>query len=772
MTLQRENAIIAVGWLKEMNLVENIENYMKPEEIVVEAVRSYFLQTKFQRFSIKREDQIQFGSRFGFADIVLFDNRNKRSAIVECKRDGIEGNGIEQLKSYLSATDTPLGIFANSREPNSWKFYKNLGQNRLKEISRIEFERQLFNPIVRVLNFFRRVFHRPSKGGYTMEPTVPSHNSLLTKPDEKPIASPKQPIYYTGRYEPLQNEYRDNAVDPTLDGKPYYSEQNGFYWAANHQGIAECVPQHIKRIIHHEELEIAATREELEEEIKRLYEEKVDLEKQKSECDQEIIQRTQELAKKKEDFAGLEVQLQALTLTRSGPFPVEAESDNSNSELLNVPNVDDIPNYPVIKGFEEEIDDLNQKKVDLEQAIEEKSQDLAGKKEESAGLEAELQGPTETELNSIVAGTATDNAPPAKLRVSGINRITAIISSVVLGFLAIYLIFFYASAADKAFFLNTEAIQEQLAQGTYAGINDVVNPSALFKAFQGGWHKWNPVVVMLPFVFLAFAIALDYFWEQGKWWFVLLLAALTLVFDTILAIQISQKIHQAKVLMDPDAGEWSVNSINPFTWDLNIWTVIFCGFVVSMLVSITYHVMNQRWKAISPPEERFEAEDMRESQIKSEKTQREARIAVLNVEMENLQNGIEQLKEKDKTTQQKIIKAVRTPIESQVAILKTEMENSQSELEQFHERAAAIQKRIDTIQTKIEELTSQRNRRVINRSKMESQVNQFLIGWCRFVAHSEDGTTDVSAQIEEIEQVAQDTLEQYYQGSPDYFPQS
>ncbi len=755
--------------VKGNELSRNIENYMKPEEIVVEAVRSYFLQTKFQQFSIKREDQIQFGSRFGFADLVLLDNKNKRSVIVECKRDGIEGNGIEQLKSYLSATDTPLGIFANSKEPNSWKFYKNLGQNRLKEISRIEFERQLFHPIVRVLNFFRRVFHQPSKGGYTMESTVPSHNSLPTKPDDKPIASPKQSIYYTGRYEPLQNEYRDDAVDPTLNGKPYYSEQNGFYWAANHQGIAECVPQHIKRIIYHEELEIAATRDELEEEIKRLYEEKVDLEEQKIECEQLITQHTQELAEKKEEFAGLEVQLQALTLTKSDPIPVEAESDDSNPELLDVPNVEDTPNNPIIKWHENEIDDLIHKKNDLEQVIDEKTRELASKKEEVAGLEIELQGPTETELNSVVAGTAADNATYAKLRVSGISRITAIISIVILCFLAIYLIFFYASAADKAFFLNTEAIQEQLAQGTYAGINDVVNPSALFKAFQGQWQEWNLVVVMIPFVFLAFAIALDYFWEQGKWGYLyaIVLGFLTLVFDVILAIQISQKIHQAKILMGQETDQWTFR-IN----DLNMWTVIFCGFIVSLLVSITYHVMNQRCKAISPPEEKSEAENTRESQIKSEKTQREARIAVLNVEMENLQSEIEQFKEKDKITQQEIIKAVRTPINSQVAVLKTEMENSQNELDQFHERSAAIQKRIDTIQAKIEELTSHRNRRVINRSKMESQVNQFLAGWCRFVAHSEDGTSDVSVQIGEIEQVAQETLDQYYQDSPDYFSQS
>ena len=180
------------------------------------------------------------------------------------------------------------------------------------------------------------------------------------------------------------------------------------------------------------------------------------------------------------------------------------------------------------------------------------------------------------------------------------NVITAVISTLFFVFLASYLFVFYASAVDKAFFLNTEKIQAQLTEGTYAGVNDIVNPAALAKAFQ---DEWNPFIVLFPFIFLAFAIALDIFWEAGKKWVVVVLAVLTLVFDILLAIQISQKIYIAKFLMGQETGEWSVKPINPLTWDLNIWTVIFCGFVVSMLVSIIYHVMNERWKMVLPFQE-------------------------------------------------------------------------------------------------------------------------------------------------------------------------
>ncbi len=184
------------------------------------------------------------------------------------------------------------------------------------------------NLINRVSDFFGRFFRpEPEELNRTElddeEPTAVETIEKSVKPTP-PVIPRKSSVDYIIEDRPLQNEYRDNTVDVNLNGsEPYYSEQNGFYWAANHQGIAECVPQHIKRIIHNEELEIASTRDELEQEINYLREEMVELAEHKRECEQEIRVHSQELAEKKEEVAGLEVHLKALTITETKPSSTE-----------------------------------------------------------------------------------------------------------------------------------------------------------------------------------------------------------------------------------------------------------------------------------------------------------------------------------------------------------------------------------------------------------------------------------------------------------------
>ena len=64
------------------------------------------------------------GSYSGRADIVLYTDTTSPQmvVIVECKGEGI--TNISQLHSYLSASGTELGIFANTDDPNQWYYVK------------------------------------------------------------------------------------------------------------------------------------------------------------------------------------------------------------------------------------------------------------------------------------------------------------------------------------------------------------------------------------------------------------------------------------------------------------------------------------------------------------------------------------------------------------------------------------------------------------------------------------------------------------------------
>ena len=114
---------------------------MKPEDKVVEEVVAYFSESKFSKFSIIKECEIQMGTDNRAADVVLRDVDGKFLAIAECKSPGGANYGIPQLKSYLSATDTPFGVFAPRIERDSWVFYENLRHNRFQQIDLSDFEK-------------------------------------------------------------------------------------------------------------------------------------------------------------------------------------------------------------------------------------------------------------------------------------------------------------------------------------------------------------------------------------------------------------------------------------------------------------------------------------------------------------------------------------------------------------------------------------------------------------------------------------------------------
>ena len=116
---------------------------MLSEPQVTASVVRYFSNSQFREFYTRREVIIPIGSSSGRADIVLYTHSSppQMVVIVECKREGI--TNIPQLHSYLSASATELGIFANTDNPNEWHYVKNYGNNQFEEITRVDFANRL-----------------------------------------------------------------------------------------------------------------------------------------------------------------------------------------------------------------------------------------------------------------------------------------------------------------------------------------------------------------------------------------------------------------------------------------------------------------------------------------------------------------------------------------------------------------------------------------------------------------------------------------------------
>lgn len=89
---------------------------------------------------------IRHFSKPGRVDVALIkdeDGTQTFAAIAECKGAGYEGNGRDQLKGYLSVTDTEFGIFANRTDPSQWEFYKKQGQNQCQQIPCDQFKQEV-----------------------------------------------------------------------------------------------------------------------------------------------------------------------------------------------------------------------------------------------------------------------------------------------------------------------------------------------------------------------------------------------------------------------------------------------------------------------------------------------------------------------------------------------------------------------------------------------------------------------------------------------------
>ena len=485
----------------------------------------------------------------------------------------------------------------------------------------------------------------------------------------------------------------------------HHSTDNGFACAAAGRGITEALQEHLNVIVRNEELEIEASNAHIQAEISDLAADIDRLEQQKIDRQRSINEMTELLAEKNVKSAELNAELEG--------------SINGNMPQLQDDRIEDLKNR-----------------------IDEKTSELEEKRVECAAIETDLENPTEVELNRAhVSGEAQASS---KQQFSWLHFTFAIFTTLMLVGLIIYIFYFYASVADKAF---------KAAKGT-----DVIN----YEALSTAWEKMDGFVLLLPVVFVFFAIVSYFYWERDKRVF-LGAVVITLLFDVLIAWRIA-------VSIDLYIYEKGLDQTSPAIWWLNLGGIIFLGFVVSLLLSFGFHCFIELWKRVKPS--RDEANQV-EKQIRTEKNDRLVRLNALTTEVQHLEDNIGALnREKQdyenqnkETAKQQLdahIADHKRPIEVEIARLNAEKENQQSQIDELNEQVESLQKEINQCESEIKALSDQASKQIINVKKLEAQTYEFVSGWCRYVAQSKtELPDDISTQIRHIQNLRDETLEKF-----------
>ena len=489
-----------------------------------------------------------------------------------------------------------------------------------------------------------------------------------------------------------------------MNATPYHSADNGFACAAAGRGITEALQEHLNVIVRNEELEIEISHSQIQAEINDLVEDKERLEQQKLDRQESIHALGEELAEQ-------DIKLSEL-----------------NAKLENPLNVDETPPSPRIE--------------ELKKEIEENTLELGEKKVAQAKLETDLEAPTEVELNPSSVGAAQVSS---KRRLSIPEWILAGLFTVVVLGLAFYLIIFYASVGDRTF---TEGI------GTVAEKRHIIIPKAFFKAWESP-KNWFVITFPLPFLVLAFLVY--FFHEHKKWWMFAGLLVATFSIDFIIAIKISEQMH--KFTKGEDVPYKVMEN-----W-IEVSSVLFLGFGVSLLLGFGLLSVMKIWRGEKPHQD--ESERL-ERQKRFEQNDRLVQLNALTTETQHLETKINTLDQEKENYGKHIEETSKQEIRVKIARLNTEKGNLQSQINDLNEQVESFQKEINQCETEIESLLKRQRSKVIDLKKLEANANEFVSGWCRYVAQSRNELpADVTSQIKDIQSLANETLETYKASLPE-----
>ena len=462
--------------------------------------------------------------------------------------------------------------------------------------------------------------------------------------------------------------------------------------------------EHLNIIVRNEELEAGKVAAEIQEDINALVDDKERLEQLKLDRQEDHDALVKELAAKDTRLSELQTQLQ-------NPLNIDLAAD------------------PYTQGLQDKIDENTSK---LEKNISE----LDSLREERSKIQTDLESPTRIELENVLLEEQTVS------KSTPLEKAFACFAAVAFIGLIVYLFIFYASVGDRTFTVGIGTTQEK---------TQIIIPRALSEAWEvtdDEEDSRNWFVITFPFIFLTLAFLAYYCHEHKSWGPLGGLLAATFAIDFIIAIKISVQIH-----------EFTQGADVPYVWTENlteVLSVLFLGFGVSLLLSYGFYWFMKVWKGVKPSQDIGE---QLAKLIRSEKNERLIELNALDARIQSLQNKNLTLEAENQDYKDKIELAFKKPLEVELSGLQTDHARVQAQIQDLSGQIESFQREINRCESEIDDLVN-RKRNLVDIRKLEAQANEFVTGWCRYVAQSKDALPDAS-EIERIQQLAQQTLREY-----------
>ncbi|MDE6123352.1 MAG: hypothetical protein K2F76_08915, partial [Duncaniella dubosii] len=164
--------------------------------------------------------------------------------------------------------------------------------------------------------------------------------------------------------------------------------------------------------------------------------------------------------------------------------------------------------------------------------------------------------------------------------VNKMAKVKMVIGLLILSVLTLYLVVFYSSTFYSAFFKQFDA---DVTIGAA-----MFDPQALPHALTDGFGELI-FILCAPIIFMGLGYSLHFFMQQDSWTKYVKTASvlvITFIFDCILAYLIAEKIYNIQIMTK--LGQFPDFNIDMAIHDVNVWAVIFCGFIVYIIWGIVF----------------------------------------------------------------------------------------------------------------------------------------------------------------------------------------